>query len=666
MTISESLAAHREMSLLKDSSRHSFIDDLTAFATEHHAQHWRGTFADFLQDILPRDAAKFTRSSHQYIYDMLSWYRDARIPSIAPPTDRDPATTEKALFAGELFGIDSALDRVIDYFKAAAAGSDVGRRLLLLLGPPSGGKSTLVILLKRGMEEYSHTEDGALYALQGSPLHESPLNLIPASLRPRFRATYGVDITGELSPHARARLDDEFQGDFMRFPVERVFLSEAARVGVGTYAPHDPTTADIADLVGSVDLSKVADIGDEGDPRAWSWSGAVYAASRGVLEMIEILKVKREFLYLLLTLTQEKNVKVSRFPLIHLDETILAHTNLAEFNKFLQEKENEALLDRMVIVKVPYTLSFRDEARIYRKLVASAPAFRKVHFDPHLVDLAAVFSILTRLQKPTREGLDLTKKLKLYADEDVEGFTAADVPRIRAESSDEGLTGVSPRFVINAISNAITRNNVASLTSMDMLLALKDAIETDARMDAGRKKQWIEFLVLARKDFYNRWVKEDVHRALFASFQTEAQELLEKYLDEVEASLDKREIEDPITGDSRPPDERFLRSVEEKIKISESGKLSFRQEVVRKAMVAFKAGEKFTLDNHSRLHEAIEQYLFEERRDVLRLVTSRARPDEDAEQKISAVQERLIQEYGYDAHSAKEALNYVTTLLSQE
>ena len=163
------------------------------------------------------------------------------------------------------------------------------------------------------------------------------------------------------------------------------------------------------------------------------------------------------------------------------------------------------------------------------------------------------------------------------------------------------MTGVSPRFVINAISNAITRNNVASLTSMDMLLALKDAIETDARMDAGRKKQWIEFLVLARKDFYNRWVKEDVHRALFASFQEEAQQLLEKYLDEIEASLDKREVEDPITGDSRPPDERFLRSVEEKIKISESGKLSFRQEVVRKAMVAFKAGEKFTLDNHSRL-----------------------------------------------------------------
>src|SRR5690606_29404543 len=215
-----------------------------------------------------------------------------------------------------------------------------------------------------------------------------------------------------------------------------------------------------------VDLSKVAEIGDEGDPRAWSWSGAVYAASRGILEMIEILKVKREFLYLLLTLTQEKNVKVSRFPLIHLDETIIAHTNLAEFNKFLQEKENEALLDRMVIVRVPYTLSYRDEARIYRKLVSSSPAFRKVHLDPHVLDLAAVFAILTRLVKPQREGLDLSKKLKLYANEDVEGFSEADIPRIKAEAPEEGLTGVSPRFVINAISNAITRSNAESLTSM--------------------------------------------------------------------------------------------------------------------------------------------------------------------------------------------------------
>lgn len=641
-----------------ESGPQGFVDSLNAFSRLHRAQRWEGTFSEFLTDILPRSPVLLARSSHEYIWDMLLWH--------GREVEGSDTNKARGLFKRELFGVDDPLARVVDYFKAAAAGSDVGRRLLLLLGPPSGGKSTLAIMLKRGLEEYSRTDAGALYAVKGSPLRESPLNLVPASLRAGFRETYGVDINGEISPWARDFLERECGGDYLKVPVERVFLSEAARSGIGTYAPHDPSTADIADLVGSVDLSKVAQVGDEGDPRAWSWSGAVYAASRGVLEMIEILKVKREFLYLLLTMTQEKNVKVSRFPLIYLDETILAHTNLAEFNKFLQEKENEALLDRMVIIKVPYALSYLDESRIYQKLVYGAPAFRNTHLDPHVLHLAAVFGILTRLSKVEREGLDLPKKVRIFAGEAVEGFSENEAQRLRAEVPDEGLTGVSPRFIINAISTAITRGNTKSLTSMELLLALKDSIESDARIDAKQKKTWFDHLVTARKEFYNRWVKEDVHRALFASFEDEAQQLLEKYLDEVEASLDQRPVTDPMTGENRAPDERFLRSVEEKIKVSDSGKQSFRQEVVRKAMVAFKAGEKFRLASHARMREAIEQYLFEERRDVLRLVTSTSRPDDEARKKISVVQERLVKEYGYDEHSAKEALSYVTTLLSQE
>jgi serine protein kinase len=286
--------------------------------------------------------------------------------------------------------------------------------------------------------------------------------------------------------------------------------------------------------------------------------------------------------------------------------------------------------------------------------------------DPHVLHLAAVFGILTRLSKAEREGLDLSKKVRIFAGEAVEGFSENEAARLRAEVPEEGLTGVSPRFIINAISTAITRGNTRSLTSMELLLALKDAIENDARIDAKQKKNWFDHLVTARKEFYNRWVKEDVHRALFASFEDEAQQLLEKYLDEVEASLDQRPVTDPMTGENRAPDERFLRSVEEKIKVSDSGKQSFRQEVVRKAMVAFKTGEKFRLASHARMRDAIEQYLFEERRDVLRLVTSTSRPDDEARKKISVVQERLVKEYGYDEHSAKEALSYVTTLLSQE
>ncbi len=613
--------------------RQAFVQALGEYAREHQARRWSGTMGQFLDEVLPHNPRLLTRSAHEYVWDMLH----------APgPDGAEGERAYQRLFHQELFGVDRALDRVVEYFKAASTGSDVGRRLLLLLGPPSGGKSTLVILLKRGLEEYSHSDEGALYAIAGCPVHESPLHIVPHTMRGTFRETYGVEIVGDLCPHCRARLEDEYGGDFLRFPVERIFLTEAGRMGVGTYAPHDPTTADISDLVGSVDLARVAEIGDEGDPRAWSWSGAVYAASRGVLEMIEILKVKREFLYLLLTLTQEKNVKVSRFPLIYLDEVVIAHTNMAEFRKFLQEPENEALLDRMVIVQIPYTLSYRDEARIYRKLVAKAVTFREVHMDPHAIEVAAVFSVLTRMKPSQREGLDLGKKVRIYAGEDVEGFTEGDYERIQAEHSDEGLSGVSPRFVLNAISAAITRSEVRSLTSMEVLIALKDAIESDARMDAKQKRAWVDLLVQTRKDFYNRWVKEDVHRALFASFEQEAQGLLDKYLDEVEASLDNREIKDPITGETREPDERFLRSVEEKIKVSESGKLSFRQEVVRKAMVAFKQGEKFTLDSHARLHEAVEQYLFQERRDVLRLVSSVSRPDDDARQKISAVQRRLV------------------------
>ena len=171
-----------------DSDRRStFIESLSAFGRQHRAQHWEGTFGDFLHNILPSSPAAFTRASHQYIWDMLRWYGRER-------TSDDDTARAQELFRPELFGIDEPLARVVDYFKAAAAGSDVGRRLLLLLGPPSGGKSTLAILLKRALEEYSRTDDGALYAIKGSPMHESPLNLVPASLRGPFRETYGVEI----------------------------------------------------------------------------------------------------------------------------------------------------------------------------------------------------------------------------------------------------------------------------------------------------------------------------------------------------------------------------------------------------------------------------------------------------------------------------------------
>src|SRR5580692_3729825 len=238
--------------------RKDFLESLSSFSKLHRSQRWEGTFAEFLTNVVAANPAAAARSSHQYIWDMLRWHGDGHDES-------GDTIKARALFRRELFGIDEPLSRVVDYFKAAAAGSDVGRRLLLLLGPPSGGKSTLAILLKRGLEEYSRTDEGALYAIKGSPLRESPLNAIPTSLRSEFRDAYGVAISGEISPWARDYIDRECEGDYLRMSVERIFLSEAARCGIGTYAPHDPSTADIADLVGSVDLSKIDHVGDEGD-----------------------------------------------------------------------------------------------------------------------------------------------------------------------------------------------------------------------------------------------------------------------------------------------------------------------------------------------------------------------------------------------------------------
>src|SRR5437773_8016471 len=238
-------------SSFNDSSerRSSLLQSLSDYSKQHRAAHWTGSFAKFLEAIFPADPHGLARSSHQYVWDMMR----------AEGFDDTKGRLRCQLFEDELYGINDTIERLVDYFKAASAGSEVGRRLLLLLGPPSGGKSSLVILLKRGLEEYSHTDAGAMYAIHGCPVHESPLHLVPHTLRSQFRNSYGIDIAGELCPRCVSRLAQEFSGDFMQMPVERLFISEAGRVGVGTYAPHDPTTADIADLVGSVDLSKVSD-----------------------------------------------------------------------------------------------------------------------------------------------------------------------------------------------------------------------------------------------------------------------------------------------------------------------------------------------------------------------------------------------------------------------
>src|SRR5690606_27752138 len=301
-------------------------------------------------------------------------------------------------FDQQLFGLEEALERLVEeYFHPAAKRLDVRKRILLLMGPVSGGKSTLVSMLKRGLESYSHTERGAVYAIKGCPMHEDPLHLIPHHLREDFFDDYGIRIEGNLSPLNMMRLQEEYGGRIEDVRVERIFFSEDKRVGIGTFSPSDPKSQDIADLTGSIDFSTIAEFGSESDPRAYRFDGELNKANRGMMEFQEMLKCDEKFLWHLLSLTQEGNFKAGRFALISADELIVAHTNEAEYRTFISNKKNEALHSRIIVMPIPYNLKVSDEERIYKKMIRQSD-LKDIHIAPHALKVAAMFTILTRLK----------------------------------------------------------------------------------------------------------------------------------------------------------------------------------------------------------------------------------------------------------------------------
>src|SRR5919109_2714152 len=350
----------------------------------HRMNTWTGTFRDYLGMVMKQPA--LAQRAHARLYNM--------IKRTGLQVD-DEGKEHYAFFEQDLFGIDEPLARVVEYFKAAAMGSDVGRRILLLYGPPSSGKSQLVILLKRGLESYTHTDEGAVYALAECPQHEDPLNLLPHELRRDFQDENGIHIEGELCPLCALNLHEKYQGDVYSVPVKRIFFSEKERLGIGTFVPSDPKSQDISELVGSIDLSTVGDYGSESDPRAYRFDGELNIANRGLMEFIEMLKADERFLYVLLTLAQEKNIKTGRFPLIYADEMVIAHTNETEFKEFMGDKKSEALHDRMIVVKVPYNLKVKEEVKIYQKLLRQAN-IGDTHIAPHTLQVVSMFAVLSR------------------------------------------------------------------------------------------------------------------------------------------------------------------------------------------------------------------------------------------------------------------------------
>ncbi|MDG5788785.1 PrkA family serine protein kinase [Evansella sp. AB-P1] len=613
---------------------------------------WEGTFAEYL-DLL-RERPEVAQTAHSRIYNMI---KDAGV-------EETDGRKRYKFFENEIFGLEDAIERLVEeYFHSAARRLDVKKRILLLMGPVSGGKSTIVTMLKRGLEEYTRTDRGAVYAIKGCPMHEDPLHLIPHHMRDDFYEEFGIRIEGNLSPLNMMKLEREYGGRIEDVRVERIFLSEDRRVGVGTFSPSDPKSQDIADLTGSIDFSTIAEYGSESDPRAYRFDGELNKANRGLMEFQEMLKCDEKFLWHLLSLSQEGNFKAGRFALISADEMIVAHTNEAEYKSFIANKKNEALHSRIIVMPIPYNLRVTEEERIYEKMIQESD-ISDVHIAPHALKIAAIFTVLTRLKDSKNSSVDILKKLKLYDGQNVEGFSSADVEELRKEFPDEGMDGIDPRYVINRISSAIIRKELTAINALDVLRSIKDGLDQHASISKEDRERYLNFISIARKE-YDEIAKKEVQKAFVYSYEESAKTLMDNYLDNVEAYCNKNKLRDPLTGDEMNPDEKLMRSIEEQIGISENAKKAFREEILIRISAYARKGKKFDYNSHERLREAIQKKLFADLKDVVKITTSTKTPDENQLKKINDVIARLVDEHGYNSVSANDLLRYVGSLLNR-
>ncbi len=628
------------------------IAQLERYRAEERKLSWEGTFKEYF-DIVVKNP-QVAQLSHARIYNM--------IMSAGVETGKN-GEVRYNFFANDLFGLDRTLQQIVDYFSSAAKRLEVRKRILLFMGPVGGGKSTIVTLLKRGLEKYTRTDDGAVYAIKGCPMHEEPLHLIPEVLRPDIEREYGIYIEGDLCPVCRHNLEEQWGGRHEDVPVQRIVFSEKNRIGIGTFSPSDPKSQDITELTGSIDLSTIGMYGVESDPRAYRFDGELNIANRGLMEFIEMLKSDEKFLYGLLTLTQEQSIKTGRFAMIYADEVILSHTNEAEYLNFISNKRSEALQDRIIVIRVPYNLRVSDEIRIYEKLLRQS-ALKDVHIAPHTLRVASIFAVLTRLEPSKRAGMSLMKKLKLYDGEDVDDFTQKDVKELQDEALREGMDGISPRYVINRLSHALVQEGTTCLNPIDALRALKDGMEQHTSITREQKEHYLNLIAEARRE-YDEMAKKEVQRAFVYSFEESARTLFNNYLDNVEAYCNKTKLRDPITDEEIEPDEKLMRSIEEQIGITENAKRAFREEILIRISSLARRGLTFDYTSHERLKEAIERKLFADLRDVVKITTSTKTPDAEQLKRINDVINRLCTEQGYCPVCANELLKYVGTLLNR-
>lgn len=658
----------------------------------YQKMNWEGTFEDYI-DIVKKKP-EVTRNAFQRLYDMILSYGTEKITYFGEEITKYNFFTSAFAKEDAIYGLEKPLNDLMNVFKGASEGFGPEKRIIILHGPVGSSKSTIVRLIKRGLENYSRTDDGALYTFDwemfeedretdvfGSathrpcPMNEEPLHLIQKEQREKFfkKVSLKVNVKGDLCPFCRYyfnRYIKEFDGDIYKVlekvKVRRLLFSEVDRRGIGTFQPKDEKNQDSTELTGEGNYRLMAKYGSDADPRAFDFNGEFNISNRGLLEFIEVLKLDVAFLYDLLGASQEHCIKPRKFAQTEIDEVIIGHTNPPEQAKMNSDQFMEAFRDRTIKVDIPYVINLSNEIKIYEKDF-SGPYIAGKHICPHTSEIAAMWSILTRLTDPDDNKLTIIQKMRLYSGKSLPGYTEESIKTLRQTGleKDEGMTGISPRYIQDKLSNALVKHTEKCINPYMVLNELEAGLQHHSLVTNDEQRKRYKGLLSVVKEEYEDVLKNEFQKAVVAD-ETAITNLCSNYIDNVKAYTQGEKVKNDYTGEMEEPNENLMRSIEEKADVEESRKDEFRQSVMNYIGALAVDGKKFDFTQNERLYRALELKVFEDQKDTIKLKSIISSVvDDDSQKKIDVIKQRMVEKYGYCNECATATLKYIASIFAR-
>jgi len=560
----------------------------------------------------------------------------------------------------EFFGMEETIERIVSFFRHAAQGLEERKQILYLLGPVGGGKSSLAERLKALMEV------NPIYVLKAgdeiSPIFESPLGLFdPERMGPMLEERYGIPrrrLTGLMSPWCLKRLDG-FDGDISRFRVVKLSPSRLRQIGISKTEPGDENNQDISSLVGKVDIRKLESL-SQADPDAYSYSGGLNRANQGVLEFVEMFKAPIKMLHPLLTATQEGNyVGTENIGAIPFTGIIMAHSNEAEWQSFKTNKNNEAFIDRIYVIKVPYCLRVTEEQRIYEKLIRGSE-LSAAPCAPATLEMLARFAVLSRLRE--HQNSNIYSKLRVY---DGESLREVD-PRARSLQEykdsagvDEGMDGISTRFAFKVL--AATFNHDTTEIGADpvhLMYVLEQTVRRE-QLPEAIEKRYMEFIKAELAPRYAEFIGHEIQKAYLESYHDYGQNLFDRYVDYADAWIEDQDFKDPDTGQllNRELLNQELTKIEKPAGIANPK--DFRNEVVKFALRsrASHGGKNPSWTSYEKIRDVIEKRMFSQVEELLPVISFGSKKDSDSEKKHGEFVSRMMNR-GYTERQVRRLVEW--------